>query len=773
MSDEFHLRRGAHMRRKGGLWKVTKFDNGRILIKNLDTDEPDELTLEAWRTGCHEGEIEMVGARRAGLVDRQQLRSGSYMRRKDALWRVRLVKDGVIHLEDVRTDETDRLRVEEWRRGCYEGAIEMAADPNTDLPEAVRELLLVPLMNQPESMRIATLDAAVFVLAYRDPLAFYERKLPEVKPDARHLPVHLSKRWIQPFLAEVARACGKRRPGFSTFCKWLQKVDLANGDIRALAPRYDRRGPHHRYMDPRVEQWLNDCIDGEWLNSNRNDKKKVHEALEAKIGGWNAANPGRPLRLPSQGHVNRYIRETVDRYTAARRRYGKEYADRLFKQVGEGPKTTFAFERVEVDHTETDLPVCHDETHVYLGRPWITTALDHYSRMPLAIHVHFEGGTSLTAVFQCLHNLMSPKGFLRKLVPEVDYDYPWGVPVGFFFDHGSDFDNPHVRAVGATFSIRIDHSPAECPYYKGAIERFWRTVHQDVEYPVAGAMRPIKQDGVVRDEQGKAYITFSEFVRRLWRWVATVYAKSYHRGIEDVPLRRLQESLAQRLPRAPRKKDDLNILLNRIEWLTPSHKGVVWNGLRWNGHALRQVMSHPDFRAPARGREGTKVQVRIDDKDLANAWAINPFTGREERLEPVLKDYMPGLTLHQHEVSVRNHGKVVKGTIFEKGLVVQKTRLREEAHATLSRQRAGQRSNANAAKSAGIGLRAPAGDELNGIKPDPSLAEPGAVTASVPAGERVRAETQSESQQEPASRQEQVEAPAPERASKARRFRNS
>ena len=134
---------------------------------------------------------------------------------------------------------------------------------------------------------------------------------------------------------------------------------------------------------------------------------------------------------------------------------------------------------------------------------------------------------------------------------------------------------------------------------------------------------------------------------------------------------------------------------------------------------------------------------------------------------------MPGLTLHQHEVSVRNHGKVVKGTISEKGLVVQKTRLREEAHVTLSRQRAGQRSNANAAKTAGIGLRAPAGDELNGIQPDPSLAEPGAVTASMPAGDRVRTGTQPEPQQEPATRHEQADAPAPERASKARRFRNN
>ena len=724
MSDERCLRRGAHMRRNGALWKITKFDNGRILLKNDETGESGEMTVSEWRTACHEGEVEMVGARRAGLTDRQQLRSGTYMRRKDALWRVRLVKDGVIHLENIQTDETDKLRLKEWQEGCYNGAIEMVADPNVDLPESIRELLVTPLANLPENMQTVTLDAALFVQAYRDPLAFYEHKLPDVPVEERRFPVNMSKRWIVPFLAEVARAFGKHAPGFSTFCKWIQKVDLANGDIRALAPRFDRRGPHVRHMDPRVEQWLNDCIDKEWLDTRRQDKKKVWEALEAKVDEWNTANPARQLKLPSQGHVNRYIRETVDRYVAARRRVSKEYAERLFHQVGEGPKTTYAFERVEVDHTEADLPVCHDEPpHVYLGRCWITSALDHYSRMPLAIHVHFEGSTSLTAVFGCLHNLMSPKGFLRKLVPEIDYEYPWGVPVSFFFDHGVDFDNSHVRAVGATFDIRIDHGPADCPYYKGAMERFWRTMHNDVAYPIAGAMRPIKQDGVVRDEQGMAYITLSEFTRRLWRWVTTVYAKSYHRGIEDVPLRRFQESVGKRLPRAPRKKDDLNILLNRIESLTPSHKGVVWNGLRWNGKAIEKIMAHPDFRAPSRGREGTKLQVRIDDKDLGNAWVINPFSRAEERLDPVFKDYMPGLTLHQHEVSVRNHGKVVKGTISEKGLVVQKTRLREEAHATLSRQRAGQRSNANVAKAAGIGLRAPAGDALNGVKPDPSVVE--------------------------------------------------
>ncbi|MBV8458434.1 MAG: hypothetical protein JO122_17670 [Acetobacteraceae bacterium] len=252
MSGEVYLRRGAHMRRKDTVWRVTKFDNGRILIKNVDTGEREELTLEAWRTGFYEGEIEMVGARRAGLVDCQQLRSGAYMRRKDALWRVRLVKDRVIHLENVRTDETDKLRITEWQEGCYRGAIEMVADPNIDLPESIRELLLVPLMNQPQSMQAVVLNAAVFVQAYRDPVAFYERKLPQVKNEARNLPDRLSKRWIVPFLADVAKAYGTVRPGFSTFCKWLQKLDLANGDIRAFAPRYDRRGPHHRGPEGRA-----------------------------------------------------------------------------------------------------------------------------------------------------------------------------------------------------------------------------------------------------------------------------------------------------------------------------------------------------------------------------------------------------------------------------------------------------------------------------------------------------------------------------------------
>ena len=72
-------------------------------------------------------------------------------------------------------------------------------------------------------------------------------------------------------------------------------------------------------------------------------------------------------------------------------------------------------------------------------------------------------------------------------------------------------------------------------------------------------------------ERDQPYITYSEFVRRVWRFIAQVYNKSPHMGIGgDIPLRLYQASVATRMPRPLRKKDDLNVLLTLRRECDPS-----------------------------------------------------------------------------------------------------------------------------------------------------------------------------------------------------------
>ncbi|WP_431271774.1 hypothetical protein [Dankookia sp. P2] len=135
-----------------------------------------------------------------------------------------------------------------------------------------------------------------------------------------------------------------------------------------------------------------------------------------------------------------------------------------------------------------------------------------------------------------------------------------------------------------------------------------------------------------------------EFVRRTWLWLVGVYARSFHRGIGTTPLRRWEESAARRLPRPPRSKDDLNVLLTRVEYCKISNTGVTWGHLRWNGDVLKRIRTRPGF------KEGTPVKVRIDDQDVSRAWVTDPATGTPEPLAPVDPEYMRGLTLYQHRM---------------------------------------------------------------------------------------------------------------------------
>ena len=82
-----------------------------------------------------------------------RLRRGSFIRRADNnVWQVKLLKDGVLHLERAETGETDRLSVQQYEDGCFEGIIEPVRDPEAVVPEKRQALLKVPFRELPPKM---------------------------------------------------------------------------------------------------------------------------------------------------------------------------------------------------------------------------------------------------------------------------------------------------------------------------------------------------------------------------------------------------------------------------------------------------------------------------------------------------------------------------------------------------------------------------------------------------------------------------------------------
>ena len=67
---------------------------------------------------------------------------------------------------------------------------------------------------------------------------------------------------------------------------------------------------------------------------------------------------------------------------------------------------------LQIDHTQADIRLVDDLYRQDLGRPWITMAIDIYSRMVAGFYISFES-PGYFATGQTLYNAIVPKDILK------------------------------------------------------------------------------------------------------------------------------------------------------------------------------------------------------------------------------------------------------------------------------------------------------------------------------------------------------------------------
>lgn len=662
------------------------------------------------------------------MNDFRRPQQGNFMRWKGAVWVILQNRLGTLSVQEHPDGRIEKISLTRWQDACYDGSIVMVASPTEGLPESKEDLAKLSFEGLPPSMQAAVRRKKAYIEAFLDPLAFYEKWMPKLPHDQRHLPQTRSAAKVLPLLRHVKAAMDVpgKVPGFTSFNGWLKDWQQFK-DWRLMAPRYDRRGPNERpVIVGKVRTVVEAAIAKIYLTTNGFSKLAVFQEVENNLRAYNKSMPGEEALSVSERQVYRYMKDTVDQYDAAVARKGKAAADARYRPVRKGPESYHVMDIVEVDHTQAKTEVYHDETLESLGRPWVTAALDRCSRLPVGLHIHFEGQTT-HASMQALKNTMLPKGFLRTLLPDLTYEYPCcGNPVAFFFDRGPDFISDQMDGVGLNCDIRLDYAPGENPEYKAKIERFFRTLHEQTALTLKGAVPRIRVDGDRRPRKSEASISFSDFVERTWRFITMDYARSHHEGIGTTPLERWTERAAERMPRPPLSKAKLDEYLMLGALCSPSRQGVSFRGLIWQGEVLKKIRTHPSF------KDGKMVLVRIDEADVGNAFVTDPYTGMSQALEPFLERYMPGTSMFLHDTVVRNIAKKKKGTQSEVELLATKAKLRDQALETMSGKNTGSKTRARLARLFGMGIVAPSGDDLGSLDPRGPTSKARAAAAKAP-----------------------------------------
>jgi putative transposase len=262
-------------------------------------------------------------------------------------------------------------------------------------------------------------------------------------------------------------------PHRTTLYRWRIRYGQAK-DATALVDRRSRSG---RRPDKKTYEFFEEALQSVYLTDQKRPKITVFEEMTRQITRFNAtAGPDEQVKPAKRSTVYLWL-DCLDAHLVDQARLGKDAADRKHRGAIGTVNPTTILERIEIDHSPLDLLVIDKSTLIPIGRPWLTVAIDRFSRAILGFYLTFNAPSSLS-VLQCLKRVVLPKEKLLKGFPDVKNAWPMhGFPEELFCDNGMDLHSNGVAKICFEMGVKITYCPAGMPYYKGAVERIFRTIN--------------------------------------------------------------------------------------------------------------------------------------------------------------------------------------------------------------------------------------------------------------------------------------------------------
>lgn len=485
----------------------------------------------------------------------------------------------------------------------------------------------------------------------------------------------------------------KRRPRPMTVRKWATFYLSGRWDIRAMVPSWHRRGNRvarqyiiqdgRRFTLPSQEsEDLLAVALREYLRRERPKAASCYRYVKSCFARENAQRSAmRQLKVPSRSTAFRRL-AAMDPYEKAYFRYGKARADELLKLKGDGPGVSFPLERVEMDATRLDVFVVAPGSGLVIGRPWITVAIDYFSRAILGFYLGFEPPSANT-VMNCLRHAIGPKDYYVERFGSEAFEWPMhGVPLLVVVDNAREYFSETVEDAALQLGFDVQQHPVKWPNWKGTIERFFRTLNEGALAWLPGkSFRSVAEKGDY-DAETVAVLELPTLEDLVTKWIILEHNTTRHEGIGDVPARLWAEGVKKVPPSLPPRMQDLDVLLAYTRTMTLTSKGVQFQNLYYRSEAVHAIL--------LRAGQSVKVKVKIDDRDISVLRVLDPDSGQYIPL-PVqgrYADYAKGLSLAEHLAVQRYRRQVSDDAENRPDLIDARDMLAEEMASLLGRKRA-------------------------------------------------------------------------------------
>ena len=387
----------------------------------------------------------------------------------------------------------------------------------------------------------------------------------------------------------------------------IRRARQGAGLVTDLTPGRSGGGKGKGRLPESVERIIRELLHKRFLTKQKRSLAALHREVAQ-------ACKTQKLRVPTRNTVARRI-ASLHPVKVARSRDGPDAARPLQGAGGTPPEVIMPLEQVQIDHTVIDLIVVDERDRQPIGRPYLTLAIDVFTRSVLGMVVTLEAPSAVSVGLCLAHVACDKRPWLEGL--EVEMDWPMsGKPRQLYLDNAAEFKSEALRRGCEQHGIRLEYRPPGQPHYGGTVERIIGTAMQMIhdELPGTTFSNP-GQRGEYPSEKMAALT-----LRELERWLALAvgtYHGSVHGSLLQPPAACWAEAVIRvGVPAVVTRSTAFLVDFLPVIRRTLTRTGFVIDHIHYYADALKPWIARRD-RLPA-------FLIRRDPRDISRIWVLEP-----------------------------------------------------------------------------------------------------------------------------------------------------
>jgi len=473
-----------------------------------------------------------------------------------------------------------------------------------------------------------------------------------------------SPMWLDPLIDQVVEEYQVKTVSWRTLKRWLDRyIEMG---MRGLIPMTESKGNRESRVPEETDTFIYDAL----MKLAEKERISYHTAFTKFKDAILIENSTRaekhqlPL-ITYQSFIKRAGK--LAPYDLMVSQLGKAKADILFKTQGKAEPITKILDRAEIDHTCLDLFIIDEYTRLPLGRPTVTAVLDRKSRSILGIYIGFEP-PSFLSISKAVKNAISDKKSLLAEYPNVKGEWHCrGVFTYLATDVGKDLMSTMVEESLMDLGITLVKNPVKKPWYKGAIESYFKTLNQTLLDDKPGKVFSNLFDSNDYEPEKNAVLSMTTFMEIFYIWLVDIYHCTPKGEDKVIPNVSWFEDEVN-VDTDPVSPERLDIIFSENDTRENRIKGIVINKLWYSSEALTQMRKNGFIK---------DQKIKTDREDLSSIKVLDPVSKLFFDVPAVDQEYTRNLTLHQHQIIKKFRDKQVGDNVDELSLAQARQRIEE------------------------------------------------------------------------------------------------